>query len=178
MGCDFKIQELDDRYGRGVAIVDVDGDGRLDIVFTHRGLDPISYWRNTGSNAGRFVRDTLPGVDGYAYAMAWGDVDGDGDLDLVTGSYAAELKQHGIKDPAQDPRAGLVLYERQGGSFMRHLLAPNAETLSIALLDLNGDGQNEIWAANDFAERDQVWERRRPRLVVDRAVCQPPRTAP
>ena len=35
---------------------------------------------------------------------------------------------------------------------------PNAETLSIALLDLNGDGQDEIWAANDFADYDQVWE--------------------
>jgi hypothetical protein len=91
--------------------------------------------------------------------MAWGDIDRDGDLDLVTGSYAAELKQHGIKDPAQDPRAGLVLYERQGDSFVPHRLDPNAETLSIALLDLDSDGQNEIWAANDFAERDQVWER-------------------
>jgi enediyne biosynthesis protein E4 len=158
-GLTFKLEELDDRYGRGVAVVDVDGDGRLDILFTHRGLEPISYWRNTGSTTARFVRDTLPGVDGYAYAMAWGDVDNDGDLDLVTGSYAAELKQHGIDDPAQDARAGLVLYERQGDSFVRHVLDPVAETLSIALLDLDGDGQTEIWAANDFAERDQVWER-------------------
>ena len=84
--------------------------------------------------------------------------DRDGDLDLVTGSYGAELKQHGIADPAQDPRAGVVLYERQGDNFVRHVLDTNAETLSIALLDLNGDGQDEIWAANDFADYDRVWE--------------------
>jgi hypothetical protein len=157
-GLHFQEEDLDDRFGRGVAVVDVDGDGRLDIVFTHRGVEPISFWRNTGNDKDRFVRETLPGVDGYAYAMAWGDVDRDGDLDLVTGSYGAELKQHNIKDPTKDPRAGVVLYERQGDGFVRHVLDTNAETLSIALLDLNGDGQDEIWAANDFADYDRVWE--------------------
>ena len=157
-GLRFNEEDLDDRFGRGVAVVDVDGDGLLDIVFTHRGVEPISYWRNTGRDGERFVRATLEGVDGYAYAMAWGDVDRDGDLDLVTGSYGAELKQHGIAEPTQDPRAGVVLYERQGDGFVRHVLDTNAETLSIALLDLNGDGQDEIWAANDFADYDRVWE--------------------
>jgi hypothetical protein len=155
----WELQELDSRFARGAAVVDVDADGLLDILFTHRALEPISYWRNTGSPEERFVRSTLPGVDGYAYAMAWGDVDADGDLDLVTGSYAAELKQHGIANPSEHPLAGLVLYERQGEGFVRRLLDPNAETLSVALLDLDGDGQNEIWVANDFFARDQVWER-------------------
>lgn len=170
-GLEFAPEALDDRYGRGVATVDVDGDGLLDIVFTHRGVEGISYWRNTGrdtasdtanniNGAGRFVRASLAGVDGYAYAMAWGDVERDGDLDLVTGSYAAELKQHGIADPAADPRAGLALYEREGEGFVRRLLDPTAETLSIGLLDLDGDGQVEIWVANDFFAHDQVWERR------------------
>ena len=157
-GLRFAEEELDDRFGRGAAVVDVDGDGGLDIVFTHRGVEPLSFWRNTGHDQPRFVRTPLPGVDGYAYAMAWGDVDRDGDLDLVTGSYAAELKQHGIADPAQDPRAGVVLYARQGDSFVRHVLDTNAETLSIALVDLDGDGQDEIWTANDFADYDRVWE--------------------
>jgi hypothetical protein len=159
-GWQFTAEELDDRFGRGVATVDVDGDGLLDVVFTHRGVAPISFWRNTGKAEQRFVRAALPGVDGYAYAMAWGDLDRDGDLDLVTGSYAAELKQHGIEDAAHEPRAGLVLYEREGDRFLPYRLDPNAETLSIGLLDLDGDGQYEIWAANDFFEHDQVWERR------------------
>ena len=157
-GLTYAPEELDDRYGRSVATVDVEGDGRLDIVFTHRGIEPISYWRNTGNDEKRFVRATLKGVDGYAYAMAWGDVDRDGDLDLVTGSYGAELKQHGIEDPTKDAQAGVVLYEHQGDGFVRHVLDTNAETLSIALVDLNGDGQDEIWAANDFADFDRVWE--------------------
>ncbi len=158
----FQPQELDDRFTRAVAVVDVDGDGNLDILFTHRTLEPISFWRNTGQGTAadeRFVRAPLVGVDGYAYAMAWGDLDGDGDLDLVTGSYAAELKQYGIAAPAEDARAGLAWYEQRDGDFVRRLLDPQAETLSLALVDLDGDGHSEIWAANDFALRDQVWQR-------------------
>lgn len=164
----FSSAPLDDRFARGVAIVDVDADGWRDIVFTHRGLDGVSYWRNTGGDASRplslsprpsFARTSLPGVDHYAYAMAWGDVDGDGDLDLVTGSYGAELKQHGIATPEDDPKAGIVLHLQQGEVWESYKLDRHAETLSIAILDVTGDGQPEIWAANDFALDDKVWRR-------------------
>jgi hypothetical protein len=164
----FTSQTLDDRFGRGVAIVDVDADGWNDIVFTHRGLDGVSFWRNQGGESARssppaprpsFALHPLPGVDSYAYAMAWGDVDGDGDLDLVTGSYGVELLQHGIDLPAADPRAGVVLHLQQEGSWQAHVLDREAETLSIAIADLTGDGQSEIWVANDFALNDKVWQR-------------------
>ncbi len=164
----FTPQPLDDRFGRGTAIVDVDADGWNDIVFTHRGIDGVSYWRNQGNDTGRsaplpfrptFERQSLPGVDGYAYAMAWGDVDGDNDLDLVTGSYGVELLQHGIDPPAADPRSGIMLYVQEDGVWQQRVLSREAETLSIAIVDLTGDGRPEIWAANDFALDDLVWQR-------------------
>lgn len=164
----FSSALLDDRFARGVATVDVDADGWNDIVFTHRGLDGLSYWRNTGGDNSRpsplaprptFERTPLPGVDRYAYAMAWGDVDGDGDLDLVTGSYGAELKQHGIDAPENDAKAGVVLHLQQEGRWLPRILDRRAETLSIAILDLTGDGNPEIWAANDFALDDKIWQR-------------------
>lgn len=160
-GLEFTSEDIDDRFSRAATIVDVDGDGLLDITFTHRGLEPPSFWRNHGSSSAgaRFVRTPLPGVDHFAYAMAWGDLNSDGRLDLVTGSYAAELKQHAIADPSQESRAGLVIYLQQDDGFVAQVLDRTAEVLSIGLPDLNGDGQPEIWVSNDFAVRDQVWQR-------------------
>lgn len=166
----FVTETLDARFTRGVAIVDVDADGWNDIIFTHRGLESVSYWRNLGSdNASHtlpltlrpiFEQQSLPGIDHYAYAMAWGDVNGDGLLDLVTGSYGAELIQRGVDPPEDDAKAGVVLHVQQpDGGWRSEVLDRRAETLSIAILDLDGDGQPEIWAANDFALDDKVWQR-------------------
>ncbi|MCA9868879.1 MAG: VCBS repeat-containing protein, partial [Anaerolineae bacterium] len=88
-GLDFRVESMDHGSTRAVNLVDVDGDGWLDIVFTQR-RGGLVFWHNTGKD-GRFVRETLPGVAHPAYAMAWADLDDDGDLDLVTGSYDAGL---------------------------------------------------------------------------------------
>lgn len=154
----FVSEPLDAVFTRGVNIVDVDGDGLFDIVFTHRGLETLSFWRNQGADATtRFVRTPLPGVESYAYSMAWADLTGDGALDLVTGSYNIDLIQQGIDVPADDPHAGVFLYEQRDGQFISQRLAAEAEALAVALLDLDGDGQRDIWVANDFDVQDGVW---------------------
>lgn len=157
-GLQFRVEPLAARFTRGVVIVDVDADGALDIVFTHRGLQSLSYWRNQGQVTGaRFVQAPLPGVDSYAYTMAWADLTGDGMLDLVTGSYNTDLRQQGIANPEVDAHAGIILYERQGADFVARPLSPKSEALAIALIDLNGDQQRDIWVANDFDLQDRIW---------------------
>jgi hypothetical protein len=159
-GLAFATEPLADPFTRGAAIVDVGGDGLLDIVFTHRGVEGLSYWRNRGPETPRFVREELPGVQGYAYAMAWGDMNGDGTLDLVTGAYDAELKNHGLSQQEIASGGGITLYAQRDGRFAPRRLADAAQTLAIALVDMDGDGWRDIWAASDFALPDYHWLRR------------------
>jgi hypothetical protein len=154
-GMAFTPQSLNDSLTRAANIVDVNGDGLLDIVFTHNSLETVSYWRNGGGR--RFTHEPLPGVDHYAYSMAWADLNGDGRLDLVTGAYDVDLKGRGVPDADQLSKGGLVLYQQRDGRFEPQQLAQRSETLAIGLTDLNGDGQPDIMAANDFAVPDSVW---------------------
>ncbi|HPP74475.1 MAG TPA: FG-GAP-like repeat-containing protein, partial [Armatimonadota bacterium] len=73
-------------YNGAVAWGDYDGDGDLDLALTGGTIDgyqsdPVSrIYRN---DAGAFV-DADAGLPGYSYsAVAWADVDNDGDLDLA-----------------------------------------------------------------------------------------------
>lgn len=152
----FRPETLDDTDSRAVNIVDVDGDNRLDIVFTHRTAG-LSYWRNTGP--GGLVRETLPGVLQPAYAMAWGDLNGDNALDLVTGSYDAELNQELGNTFLFSAGAGIYYYQQQAGKFIPQRLARESQALAIILSDLNADGRPDILVGNDFDMRDAAWLR-------------------
>ena len=158
----FIEEPLADRFTRAVSIVDVDADGALDIVFTHRTRESLSYWRNQGANstAQHFTRTPLPGVIAYANSMAWADLNGDGALDLVTGSYNIDLIEKDGDDPAADANAGVFYYERQGAAFVPQRLTGEAQALSVALVDVDGDGQLDIWVANDFLLPDALWLRK------------------
>lgn len=87
---DYFLPEI---MGGGVALLDHDGDGDLDLYFV-QGAGPDALYENGGSGSAalRFAAapDAPPRLPGYGMGAAVGDADGDGDLDLYRTAYGAD----------------------------------------------------------------------------------------
>lgn len=139
---------------RMVAIVDVDADGWQDIVLTTQ-LGAPSIWHNNGDET--FSFSTLDGVNHPAYTLDWGDVDADGDLDLVTASYDAELFQLLRDNFLFNGGAGVYFYENDQEVYVENRLSDKAQALAVLLMDINDDDTPELIVGNDFSLPDQSW---------------------
>ena len=134
--------------------MDVDGDGQQDIVFTTGAAAP-TVLQNQGDRSFQFT--PLHGVDRVTYAMNWNDLDGDGDLDLVTGAYDAGRMLESNSNALFGASPGVNVYRHDGELWQGTQLTTTAQALAIGLWDLNGDQRPDIWIGNDFDEPDQVW---------------------
>ena len=67
---------------KGVAFVDFDGDGDLDICAVGEGLRPGEFFRNDGAGVWTDVTPAALFNSGSGSGQTWGDYDNDGDLDL------------------------------------------------------------------------------------------------
>ena len=151
--CPFGKESLSHGDSRAVNSVDVDGDGWLDIVFT-QSLGSLSYWKNI---RGEFEQDTLSGVTRKAYTMAWGDLDADGDLDLVTASYDSLLEKELRDSFLFSSGAGVSYFEQTPMGFVETRLAETAQALALTLFDIDKDGALDILVGNDFEVPDYAF---------------------
>lgn len=131
--------------GSGVALADVDGDGRLDVFLC--GLDSTNaLYRNLGN--WRFTNVTaqaLPGVNWLnpssgsndSTGAAFADVDGDGDSDLLVNQLGGgtRLWLNGGSGVFQETTDAAGLRSRSGAT-------------SMALADVDGDGDLDLYVAH------------------------------
>ncbi|HRP07751.1 MAG TPA: VCBS repeat-containing protein [Gemmatimonadales bacterium] len=121
------------------AVVDLDGDGLADLVLgTWR--DRVQWWRNTGSRSAprwELADSALVTLTrGSNTVPTLGDLDGDGDLDLLVGEASGQLNFYRNVGTATAPRFELVSDEFQGIDVGRRS-AP-------ALADLDHDGTLDL----------------------------------
>lgn len=143
---------------RDVKLVDVNADGHLDITLTHsRG--GIGVW--LGDGRGHFRSEWLAGADTPAYTMQWADLAGQGELNLVTGSYDAALEAELGSEFLFASNGGVAVYgpvsTRGGLSVQGTRLSRGAQTLALLPFDVTGDGKPDLVVGNDFGKPDQVW---------------------
>ncbi|KAH8048463.1 6-phosphogluconolactonase [Aureococcus anophagefferens] len=67
-----------------VVAADVDGDGDLDVLAANTGDDVPAWYENVDGAALSWTKRAISGDENYLYCLAAGDVDGDGDADIVS----------------------------------------------------------------------------------------------
>jgi hypothetical protein len=87
----------DTRWGAGVAIADVNGDGYRDVYLTNYGANALF----TSRGGGQFA-EVISGAEGsdFSASAAFLDYDNDGDLDLYVSNYVAFDIAPLLDDPA------------------------------------------------------------------------------
>ncbi len=129
---------------------DIDKDGQIDVVHSEEtfGAQADTYWfKNPGGNAtGAWVRSKIV-TQGTTNSMSVADMDGDGDIDVVTGEH------RGSKEVAVWENDGI------GAVWKKHLVDSGKESHGGAkVYDLDGDGDFDIVSiAYDKPEDLHVW---------------------
>jgi hypothetical protein len=120
-----------------VAIVDVNGDGKLDVVVTNQGSNSVSVLAGNGAGGLGTKADITAGVGSGPTWVAIADVNGDGKSDLVvTNSVANNVS---------------VLLGNGAGAFAAATGSPFATgtyPACVAVGDVNGDGKSDLVVAN------------------------------
>jgi len=141
----------DEQAGMGVAVGDVYGSGRVDLLKTHFADDTNILYRNRGGM--RFDDATIPsGLGVETRYVGWGagivDLDNDGDPDIfyVTGHVYPEVEAKLPQYPYRTPR---VIFRNLGGGRFEEILLPGVHSSrGCAFGDFDNDGDVDVLILN------------------------------
>ncbi|WP_421892947.1 VCBS repeat-containing protein [Marinoscillum sp.] len=160
-------------WSTGVSLVDINGDGLLDIYVCNSGdiagdSKENELFINKGDLTFRESAAEYGLADpGFSTHAAFFDYDKDGDLDmyLLNNSYQAigsfDLRRN--ERPKRDPVGGDKLFRNDNGKFLDVSDAAGIYGsiigfgLGVTVGDIDGDHWQDIYVSNDFFERDYLY---------------------
>jgi hypothetical protein len=134
-----------------IVVADVDGDGRNDLVLGNGHDYGLFWWQNLGPDDQgkiRWDRHLIDNSYSQVHALAWSDLDGDGQPELVAGK---RFRAHNGNDPGAGEPPCLYYYDwnENSGRFDRFPIEEGHVGcgLQIVVAELTGDGKTDIAVA-------------------------------
>ncbi len=138
------------RGGVGASVADFDGDGDLDVYLSQY-LHEDRLLANDGTGSFTDVTDEVGlSIHPYGVGSSWGDLDGDGDLDLLVLEHGNWVITKSVESHVYENRTA------QGSpGFIERIDAFPADegyghTLAGGILDLDDDHQPDVYLVNDY----------------------------
>ena len=130
---------------QSVFAADMDGDGDMDIVSASYGDDTIAWYENNGAADPTWTAADISTTADEARSVFAGDIDGDGDIDIVSASSNDDTIAWYENNGASDP------------SWTAADIATSADgAQSVYAADMDGDGDMDILSAS-FTDDTIAW---------------------
>lgn len=126
---------------------DFDGDGKPDLLFRHASSGDLALWLMNGAVPAGELLPSPPTVGPGTELSAVGDLDGDGDPDLVVRSLSDASLSYWLMDGAV--RVAVGAFANAG--------APDLGWRVVDLLDADRDGDLDLLFQNTTSNRVVIW---------------------